>query len=92
MNKGELINAVATECEFTKKVAEQLLNALTDVVQETVAKGEEVSISGFGKWTSINKAEREGINPQTGAKLTIPAKKAPVFRVGKTFKDIVNNA
>lgn len=92
MNKGQLINAVAAECEFSKKVAEQFINAITTVIQETVAKGEDVSIAGFGKWTTVNKAERQGVNPKTLAKLTIPARKSPVFRVGKPFKDMVNNA
>jgi DNA-binding protein HU-beta len=92
MNKMQMIEAIKTETGFTKKDSEIALNGIIAVVQDTVAKGEDVSICGFGKWAVANRVARNGINPQTGAKLTIPAKKAPVFKAGKIFKDMVAQA
>ena len=80
MNKTELIAAVA----------EKAVNALLDTVVEEVAKGEKIQLVGFGTFERRERKEREGCNPQTGAKIPIPASMVPAFKVGKAFKDAVN--
>ena len=90
MNKTELIAAVAEKAELSKKDAEKAVNALLDTVVEEVAKGEKIQLVGFGTVERRERKEREGCNPQTGAKIPIPASMVPAFKVGKAFKDAVN--
>lgn len=90
MNKTELITAVAEKGEITKKDAEKAINALVDTIIEEVAKGEKIQLVGFGTFEKRERKEREGLNPQTGEKITIPASNVPAFKVGKAFKDAVN--
>ena len=90
MNKTEHIAAVAEKAELSKKDAEKAVNALLDTVVEEVAKGEKIQLVGFGTFERRERKEREGCNPQTGAKIPIPASMVPAFKVGKAFKDAVN--
>lgn len=90
MNKAELVEAMATKSGLTKKDAEAILNAFTDVVAEELKKGEKVQLVGFGTFEVAERAERTGRNPQTGEEITIAACKAPKFKAGKALKDVVN--
>ena len=92
MNKQELINVLATKTKaaITHADAERIVNGFMDTVKETVAKGESVQLVGFGTFDARERAARTARNPQTGEALTIAAKKAPVFKAGKAFKDAVN--
>lgn len=90
MNKTELIAAVAERTELTKKDAEKVLKAFTDVVAEELKKGEKIQLVGFGTFEVSERAAREGRNPQTGKTMKIEACKAPRFKAGKALKDAVN--
>ena len=90
MNRTELINVMSAKMGTTKKAAGEAIDAFVEAVVETVTAGEEVSISGFGKFSVAERAEREGRNPSTGEAITIAASKAPKFKAGKAFKDAVN--
>jgi DNA-binding protein HU-beta len=90
MNKGELIAAIAEKSSVTQKTAEQVLNGFLVVVVETVSNGDDVAIAGFGTFKNHPRKEREGRNPKTNERMTIPATKVPVFHAGKTFKDSVS--
>ena len=90
MNKSELIAAIAAKTGETKKNAEASLNALIDVVTESLKKGEKVQLVGFGSFEVRKRAARKGRNPQTKEEIKIPASKAPVFKAGKALKDLVN--
>ena len=90
MNKSDLIAAIAAKTGDTKKNAEASLNAFVDVVTESLVKGDKVQLVGFGSFELKTKAARTGINPQTKAKVKIPASKAPVMKFGKSFKDLFN--
>lgn len=90
MNKTELINAMSEKMGTTKKAATEAIEAFVETVVETVTTGEEVNISGLGKFSVVERAEREGRNPATGETITIAASKAPKFKAGKAFKDAVN--
>jgi len=91
MNKSELVSAIAAKADITKKDAEKNLQAFVDVVTEELGKGGKVQLVGFGTFDVAERAAREGRNPQTGKPMTIPASKAPRFKVGKALKDAVNN-
>ncbi|MBR2744556.1 MAG: HU family DNA-binding protein [Clostridia bacterium] len=90
MNKSDLIAAVAAKTGETKKNAEASINAVVDVVAETLAKGDKIQLVGFGSFEVRSRAARKGRNPQTGKEMKIAAKKAPVFKAGKALKDAVN--
>lgn len=90
MNKTELIASVAEKAGLTKKDAEKAINAVFVSVEEALAADDKVQIIGFGTFEVKSREERKGRNPQTGAEITIPASKNPVFKAGKGLKDIVN--
>jgi len=90
MNKSELVSAIAEKAGITKKDAEKYLQSFVDVVTEELAKGGKVQLVGFGTFDVAERKAREGRNPQTGKPMTIPASKAPRFKVGKALKDAVN--
>ena len=90
MNKSDLIEAVAAKTGDTKKNAEASINALIDVIAESLKDGEKIQVVGFGSFEVRERAERKGRNPQTGKEMKIAAKKAPVFKAGKALKDAVN--
>lgn len=90
MNKTELIAAMADASELSKKDAEKVLKAFTDVVAEELKKGEKVQLVGFGTFEVSERAAREGRNPKTGETMPIAASKTPKFKAGKALKDLVN--
>ncbi len=90
MNKTELIDALAAKTGLTKKDSEATLNAFVQTVAEQLAKGDKVSLVGFGTFEVSERAAREGRNPQTGETMKIAASKAPKFKAGKALKDQVN--
>ena len=90
MNKTELIAAVASEADLTKKDAEKFLSAFENVVTKALVDGKKVQLVGFVTVSVVERAEREGRNPQTGQPMKIPASKAPTFKAGKKIKDAVN--
>jgi len=89
MNKEELVQAVAKATKTTQKEAAEVINAFMETVQKTVAKGQKVTLVGFGTFESRKRAARTGRNPQTGATIKIAAKKVPAFSAGKQFKEMV---
>lgn len=89
MNKTELIAAIAEKAGTSKKDAEKVVNATFDVISEAMAKGDKISLVGFGTFEVRERAAREGKNPQTGEKIKIAACKVPAFKAGKALKDSV---
>jgi len=89
MNKASLTAAIAEKTGLTRKQAGDALDALVATVTEEVAKGEKVTIVGFGTFELKERAAHIGRNPATGEAIEIAASKAPVFKAGKGFKDSV---
>lgn len=90
MNKTELVASVAEKADCTKKVAEQVVNAVFQSIEDALASGDKVQLIGFGTFEVRERAEREGRNPQTNETITIPASKVPAFKAGKSLKEAVN--
>ena len=90
MNKTELVAAIASKANISKKDAEASVKALTEVVSEELKKGEKIQLVGFGTFEVSERAARTGRNPQTGAEMKIPASQAPKFKAGKALKDAIN--
>ena len=89
MNKRELAIAVAAHTGVDKKTVEQVLGGFTDVVSAVVSKGEPVAISGFCKFSKVERPARMGRNPATGEAIKIKASKKVAFRVAKDLKEAV---
>lgn len=87
LNKKELANLVAEQCNGTKKESLEYVNAVFSVVFDTLAAGNSVDIAGFGKFTFTERAERKGINPATKETIVIPASKSVKFKASKALKD-----
>ena len=90
MNKSELIDAVASSADLSKAAATKAVDALLDTVANTLKKGEQVTLVGFGTFEVRARAARTGRNPQTGETINIKASNAPAFKAGKALKDAVN--
>lgn len=85
MNKGELVASIAEAGNMTKVKAEQALNKVLASMAEAMEKGERVTLSGFGSFRVVERAEQRGRNPQTGQSITIPAHNVVKFRPGKNL-------
>ncbi|MDR0288005.1 MAG: HU family DNA-binding protein [Clostridiales bacterium] len=90
MNKNDLVNAVAEKTGLSKKLSTSAIEAVIDSISTTLKKGDKVVLVGFGTFEVRDRAAREGINPLTKKKISIPASKAPAFKAGKSLKDAVN--
>lgn len=90
MNKNELITAMAEKAELSKKDAEKALTAFVDIIKDTLSNGDKLTITGFGSFEVVERAERQGRNPATGEAITIAASKSPKFKASKTLKSTVN--
>lgn len=90
MNKSELIDALAAKTDLTKADAGRAIDGLTEIITEALAKGDTVSLIGFGNFSVGERAARTGRNPKTGEELTIAASKAPKFSAGAKLKAAVN--
>jgi len=89
MNKSQLVSAVASDSGLSKTDSSRAIESLIDTVTRTLKKGDEVSITGFGKFSVVNRAARQGVNPRTGERVKIKASKAPKFSAGATRKQAV---
>ena len=89
MNKTELVAEIAEKANTSKKEAEVVLRAFTDVVTEQLKKGEKIQLVGFGTFEVAERSARTGRNPQTGETIMIAPTKVPAFKASKTFKDEV---
>ena len=85
MNKADLVDVLALEVGITKREAEVVLNAFMDAVVKSVARGEKVTLVGFGTFDASQRNARTGRNTKTNEPLEIPAKRVARFKAGKDF-------
>lgn len=90
MNKSQLVEAVAADSGLSKADSQRAVESFVDTVGKTLKKGDEVVITGFGKFSVVKRAARQGVNPRTGEKVKIKASKAPKFTAGATLKQTVS--
>ncbi|MEX6507759.1 HU family DNA-binding protein [Jiella sp. M17.18] len=90
MNKNDLVSAVSEKAELSKQQAGAAVDAVFDVIQESMAKGDDIRLVGFGTFSVTHRAASKGRNPSTGAEVDIPARNVPKFAPGKGLKDAVN--
>jgi DNA-binding protein HU-beta len=89
MNKSDLIETIANEAELTKTAAAAFVDATLNAIVKAVAKGDAVTLIGFGSFKPSKRAARIGRNPQTGKELKIAATTVPRFTAGAGFKTAV---
>ena len=89
MNKSELAEVIRGVGDYSKAEADRIVERLFDTIIDSVSKGEQVSVAGFGIFESRERKARTGRNPRTGESISIPASKSPKFRPAKMFKDAV---
>ncbi len=86
MNKAELVEEVSGEVGLSKRETQKVIDAIIGAIGDTLARGEKVTLVGFGTFGVRQRMARTGRNPQTGATLQIPAKRVAKFLPGKTLK------
>jgi nucleoid DNA-binding protein len=89
VNKDSLVDAIAVKLDLSKKAVEGVIESLEEIITEEIRKGNKVTLTGFGTFKVSQRAAREGINPQTKAKIQIPAMTVPKFTAGKSLKEAV---
>ncbi len=89
MNKAELVEKVAGAVGLTKRDVNNVVDAVTSAITDSLAGGEKVTLVGFGTFQVQKRKARRGVNPQTGAKISIPAKDVPKFKAGRSLREAV---
>jgi DNA-binding protein HU-beta len=88
--KEDLINAIAEKTDLTKEKAGEAVSAMIAFIEQSLKKGDEVSLPPLGKFKVTKRKAREGRNPSTGATIKIPASNVPKFQPAKALKDAIN--
>ena len=87
MNKKEFVEQLAKKTKLSKKDAQSALDTTLDLIVATTKKKQKVTFTGFGTFEARKLKSTQRINPRTGRSLTVPAKRVPKFRAGKSFKE-----
>jgi DNA-binding protein HU-beta len=90
MNKAEFVEQIAEKTEFSRRDAELAVDAALETIEEQLASGSEITLTGFGKFHVAARSARQGRNPQTGETIKIKASRAPRFSAGSKLKQAVN--
>ena len=90
MNKDCLADSLANQFDMDKRTARKMVNYTLGEIKDAVARGEKVTLVGFGTFQSKDRAQRTGTNPNSGELITIPAKRVPTFKPGADFKEAVD--
>jgi DNA-binding protein HU-beta len=89
MNKAKLIELMAKTTKVPKATCKDCLEAFINIIGNSLKQDKSVVLTGFGTFSVMKRKSRVGINPATGKKMTIPAKKVPKFKAGKALKELV---
>lgn len=90
MNKSDLIASIAQQCHVSPRVAAEVVELFFSEMAEALERGDRVEIRGFGSFISKHYGAYEGRNPKTGARIMVPEKRLPFFKVGKELKKRVD--
>lgn len=89
MNKSDLTVSISEKAALSKSAAQKVVEAIQESIYEALSADDKVTLVGFGTFAVVERSERKGRNPQTGAEMIITAKKVPKFSAGKVFKEAV---
>ena len=91
LTKVDIIDAIYEKIGIPKKDCIRIVESIFEIIKDDLEKGNDVMISGFGKWTVKAKKKRKGRNPQTGRELMIDARKVVTFKPSHVLKGTVND-
>ena len=91
MTKSEFVEQVASKADLDKKQAQQAVEAMLSVIEDTLKRGSDVTFSGFGKFHVSERNARQGVHPRTKEPIQIAASKAPKFTAGAALKKALNS-
>jgi DNA-binding protein HU-beta len=89
VTKSEFVDQVAAESDLSKGEATKAVDAVLQVIEDTLKRGGEINFTGFGKFSVADRGARQGVNPQTGEKIQIAATRVPRFSAGSALKKAV---
>jgi DNA-binding protein HU-beta len=89
VTKQEFVDQVASRSGLSRRDAGKAVDAVLDSIADTLKKGQDVTFTGFGKFSVASRAARTGVNPRTGQRLTIAASRVPKFSAGSALKQAV---
>ena len=90
LTKADIATKIADDCGFMKGEAAEIVEKILDIIKNSLIQGEDVMISGFGKWTVKSKKSRRGRNPQTGESLILDGRKVVTWKYSPILKQFVN--
>lgn len=90
MNRSDLVQEVARVSGLTREVSDTIVTAVFERIIEALVKGERVELRGLGTFTIRQRRARVGRNPKTGARVNVPARRVPSFKIGKELQAILN--
>jgi integration host factor subunit alpha len=90
-NKSDIVEAIQTANGYSLKKSTDITETILEIIKRTLESGEDVLISGFGKFQVRNKRERRGRNPATGEDLTLPHRRVVTFKCSGSLRDRINN-
>jgi DNA-binding protein HU-beta len=92
LSKQKFVERLADKTQMSRRDAARAVDAFLDTITDALKRGEQVTFTGFGKFSTAYRAERQGVNPRSpGEKVTIPAATVPKFSAGSALKDAVRN-
>jgi DNA-binding protein HU-beta len=90
VTKKEFVDKIASKTDLSRRDAEKAVDAFLDTVTESLKGGQDITFTGFGKFSTQHRKERQGVNPRNpGQKVTIPAARVPRFSAGSSLKQAV---
>jgi integration host factor subunit alpha len=90
LTKIEVVNMLCEHMDIPKMECARIVESFFDIIKSELEKGNDVIVSGFGKWTVNSKKARRGRNPQTGKDLTIEARRVVTFKASPVLRDELN--
>ncbi|RLB67742.1 MAG: integration host factor subunit alpha [Deltaproteobacteria bacterium] len=91
MTKADIIEAIYDEVGFSKRESADIVETTFDIIKETLEKGENIKLSGFGSFNIRDKKARRGRNPQTGEEITITPRRILTFKSSNVFRYQLNS-
>jgi len=88
--KDHIVNSIYNQLDLPKNRSTEIVESLLEIIKKTLASGEDVLISGFGKFCVRDKEKRRGRNPQTGEDMTLRSRRVVTFKCSGVLRDKIN--
>ncbi len=92
LTKANIAQKIADDCGLMRGEATEIMDKLLEIIKERLTEGEDVLVSGFGKWSVKSKHARRGRNPKTGESIVLDARRVVTWKYSPVMKEAVNDA